>query len=63
MSYQNPHDRLQCHQCAARFRDDNAFAEHVRRHRHPRELDHMTNERQARRAMIEDLKEILDATG
>jgi hypothetical protein len=56
----------QCHLCAARFNDDNSFAEHCVRHRDFSQYGNgdswRTNQRQARRAMIEDLKEILDAT-
>lgn len=57
---------IECHLCAARFDDDNAAALHMGRHRdlaHGRSQDpqsaRQTNQRQADRAMIEDLLEIL----
>lgn len=57
---------IECHLCPARFDDDNAAALHMGRHRalmhgwpEASEGAHQTNQRQAERAMIEDLLEIL----
>lgn len=57
---------LECHLCPARFYDDNSAALHMGRHRalmygwpEANEGARQTNKRQAERAMIEDLLEIL----
>lgn len=54
-----------CHQCNARFRDDNAFAGHLRLHRDARDGDgnaRQTINRQAARAMVDDLLRIYEDT-
>lgn len=49
-----------CHQCQARFRDDDRFARHIRAHR---EGDWETIARQTERTMIADLMQIREQTG
>lgn len=53
-----------CHICRARLRDDDAMAQHVGRHRKiargdGSENDRLTNERQASRAQVDELQEML----
>jgi hypothetical protein len=54
-----------CEMCAASFNDDNSFAEHLGRHRKimrgdGTENDRWTNERQASRAQVDDLRDMLE---